>query len=274
MQQDNIKKEKDIGNDGLNNVEINELLDKMIKLQENSKEPTFFRKTVYIVTSICVIMFAGLTCCAVYKNNFSVEGILSIFLAFFSIFISIFFYFKADETSTKFYDSSYKFMKDISVTLGKIEERFGEKLNSLNEKVSHLDNVSKEASAEIEEKKELNNTIKELLQREQVSGEQKEQYLKQIQENEREIESLKRNKFYAENEAKRLRQVISEVSDDNITVPLYMASIPRDLLIEMLKKGKVPNTISAARIALLKRDGYIDSKGNINRELILRALAQ
>lgn len=44
MQRDNIKKEKDIGNDGLNNVEINELLDKMIKLQENSKEPTFFEK--------------------------------------------------------------------------------------------------------------------------------------------------------------------------------------------------------------------------------------
>ena len=45
-------------------------------------------------------------------------------LAFFSIFISIFFYFKADETSTRFYDSSYKVMKDISVTLGKIEDRW------------------------------------------------------------------------------------------------------------------------------------------------------
>ena len=43
-------------------------------------------------------------------------------------------------------------MKDISVTLGKIEERFGEKLNSLNDKVSHLDRISNETSEEIEEK--------------------------------------------------------------------------------------------------------------------------
>lgn len=227
------------------------------------------------MTGIGVIMFTGLICCAVYKNNFSIESILSTFLAFFSIFISIFFYFKADETSTKFYDASYKFMKDISVTLGKIEERFGEKLNSLNDKVSHLDNVSKEASAEIEDKKELNNTINVLLQRAQLSEEQKEQYLKQIEENEREIEVLKRSKFLVQNEANRLRQMISEVNDDSTIVSHYNASIPpRNFLIEMLEKGKVPDTTSPRKIALLKRDGYIDSKGNINRELILSTLAK
>ena len=39
-------------------------------------------------------------------------------------------------------------MKDVSVALGKIEERFGEKLNSLNDKVSHLDNVSSEEAVQ------------------------------------------------------------------------------------------------------------------------------
>ena len=96
-------------------------------------------------------MFILLLCYSAFKSgfSFSLESILSTLLAFFSIFISIFFYFKADETSTNFYDSSYKFMKDISVTLGKIEERFGEKLNSLNDKVSHLDRISNETSEEI-----------------------------------------------------------------------------------------------------------------------------
>ena len=98
-------------------------------------------------------MFVALLCYRLIKTDFSFDSILSILLAFFSIFISIFFYFKADETSTNFYNSSYEFMKDISVTLGKIEERFGEKLNSLNDKVSHLDRISSEASEEIEDKK-------------------------------------------------------------------------------------------------------------------------
>jgi hypothetical protein len=45
-------------------------------------------------------------------------------------------------------------MKDVSVALGKIEERFGEKLNSLNDKVSHLDSISSEKSEEIQEQKD------------------------------------------------------------------------------------------------------------------------
>lgn len=45
-------------------------------------------------------------------------------------------------------------MKDVSVALGKIEERFGEKLNSLNDKVSHLDSISSKKSEEIQEQKD------------------------------------------------------------------------------------------------------------------------
>ena len=82
-----------------------------------------------LVIALCIIF---------YKNQFSFESLLSLLLAFFSIFISSFFYFKADEASNRFYETSYNFMKDVSVTLGKIEERFGEKLNTLNDKVSHL----------------------------------------------------------------------------------------------------------------------------------------
>ena len=49
------------------------------------------------------------------KKSFSFDSVLSTLLAFFSIFISIFFYFKADETSTNFYKSSYDIMKDVSI---------------------------------------------------------------------------------------------------------------------------------------------------------------
>ena len=82
--------------------DIDKLLDKLIKLQEENKSPSFLKRTVYIVSSICILMFVGLICYSLYKNNLSTESILATFLAFFSIFISVFFYFKADETSTEY----------------------------------------------------------------------------------------------------------------------------------------------------------------------------
>lgn len=106
-----------------------EILDKMLELEKRKESPNAVKITICIVGGLGSIMFIAILCYAVLRSNISVENILSILLAFFSIFISIFFYFKADETSTDFYNSSYEFMKDISVTLGKIDERFGEKLN-------------------------------------------------------------------------------------------------------------------------------------------------
>ena len=36
---------------------ISEILDKMLKLQEKEKKPSFFKKTICIVASICVVIF-------------------------------------------------------------------------------------------------------------------------------------------------------------------------------------------------------------------------
>lgn len=121
-------------------------MNKLLELEKEKKKTNPIKITICIVGGIGCVMFIAILCYSILKSEFSLDSILSTFLAFFSIFISIFFYFKADETSTNFYNSSYEFMKDISVTLGKIEERFGEKLNSLNDKVSHLDRISNETS--------------------------------------------------------------------------------------------------------------------------------
>lgn len=68
---------------------ISEILDKMLKLQEKEKKPSFFKKTICIVASICVVIFVIFICIIIYKNNFTTESILSTLLAFFSIFSSI-----------------------------------------------------------------------------------------------------------------------------------------------------------------------------------------
>lgn len=97
-----------------------EILNKMLELEKGKKRANPIKITICIVGGIGCIMFIAILCYSILKSELSLDSILSTLLAFFSIFISIFFFFKADETSTNFYNSSYEFMKDISVTLGKI----------------------------------------------------------------------------------------------------------------------------------------------------------
>ena len=250
----------------LGDVSISELLDKLIKLKEDEKSPSFLKKVVYVVSGICLIMFIGLICLCLYKNSFTTESILATLLAFFSIFISIFFYFKADETSTRFYDSSYKFMKDISVTLGKIEERFGEKLNNLNEKVSHLDNVGKEATEEIKDKEaDKDNLINELMEKANLSEEEKQHMREELEEREREIQILRIRKAQAEQEASELRNIreFSYNSDRRRGINSEN-EISRNLLRYLCNGGDI-NVCSEAQKMLLHRLGIIDEDNDINR---------
>jgi len=89
---------------------------------------------------ILISVFSLVACAAIlvtpYKIDFSKIGFsdfLSLSLTIFSISLSAAFYFKATDTSNRFYDNTYKFMKDISENLGRIEERFGEQLKHLDE---------------------------------------------------------------------------------------------------------------------------------------------
>ena len=245
---------------------LSEILDKLLVLQEQAKEPSFLRKTIYVVAGIISLIFVGLLCVTIYKNSFSVESILSTLLAFFSIFISVFFYFKADETSTNFYTSSYEFMKDISVTLGKIEERFGEKLNSLNDKIAHLDNESFEKSAEIEDEKEnKENIINELMNKANLNEEERAKYKKDIEEKEKIIEQLKRERYQVQREANRLRtKTRSEMLDERWAPD-------RALLLELLTNGT--NNIPMRSYNKLRRWGLLDAEGVVNRDQVLEQLA-
>ena len=173
--------------------DINTVLDKMIQLEKSKNKVSVYKVILLIAGCIAMLVLLIALCMIFYKNHFSFESLLSLLLAFFSIFISIFFYFKADETSNKFYDSSYDFMKDVSVTLGKIEERFGEKLNNLNDKVSHL-SIAKEEKAEelqnVEDEKQK--MIEELLDKAKMNEKQREEYVTRLKEKELEADSLRK----------------------------------------------------------------------------------
>lgn len=73
-------------------------------------------------------------------SGFGFTDLLSLILAISAIVLSAAFYFKADESSKNFYNNSYEFTKNISELLGRIEERFGAQLVSLNKSHDNLNN--------------------------------------------------------------------------------------------------------------------------------------
>lgn len=173
------------------NESISEILDKILLLEGGNKKKkkiTFLEGTLYFFGVASGLIIVAFLCLMIYKNNVSVDSLISLLLAFFSIFISILFYFKSTDTSNKFYDNSYNFMKDISVTLGKIEERFGEKLNNINDKISH---DTEERSKQLKSVEDDMKTIKGLSEKAKLSPEEKDIISEKLQKKEYETEVLK-----------------------------------------------------------------------------------
>ncbi|NOQ23924.1 MAG: hypothetical protein GQ564_01050 [Bacteroidales bacterium] len=137
-------------------------------------------------------------------SNFDFDTLLSLILALFAISLSVAFYFKANDTSNLFYDNTYKFTKEISEILGRIEAGFGERLRHLDEGYSGLSekinspagkqNI-KETKAEIEkEKEDLKKEVKarkelidRLIEQSQLQEDEKKDIKRQLRDREKEI---------------------------------------------------------------------------------------
>lgn len=224
------------------------------ELKSKSDNETFGKKALYVFECAASLILIIFLCIMMYKNNFSMESLLSLLLAFFSIFISIFFYFKASDTSNKFYDNSYFFMKDISVTLGKIEERFGEKLNNINEKISQVTVRKEETSEElktVEDEKQA--IIDDLLEKSKLDKEEKEKFRLLLRKKQKEVDCLERQVSDLDKEKERLNRMkyrdiesissYSELSKESLLEVLRYLDI-NDIMI--LKEGRVsPSVITA-----------------------------
>jgi hypothetical protein len=133
-------------------------------------------------------------------TDFVFSDLLAILLAFFAIGLSIVFYFKATDTSNKFYDNTYNFTKDISETLGRIEERFGEKLGHIEHRVDNIPYGTKEETKkEIDDEqkkliaiqKERDKLLEELAKKAKLETEEKNNFLKEISEKDFKIANLR-----------------------------------------------------------------------------------
>ena len=132
--------------------------------------------------------------------------ILSILLAFFAIGLSIAFYFKATETANTFYDNTYKFTKEISEILGRIEAGFGEKLRHIDEGYFGLqqrfDTLSfdpvvakqqiEKSKGEVEKRaEEFQETIDRLVEKVNVGAEEKEKIKAELEEKEQLLQNAR-----------------------------------------------------------------------------------
>jgi len=129
-----------------NNAETNSNSDRYLseKRDHSVKEKIKNRNSWLLV--FAGIMFTILICTVIFyrfiiKNesaNIDTATILTTLLAFFSIYLSATFYFKATEQSNQFYDRSYNHTRDIAKTLSSMEGRFGEGLKNIEQYSTRL----------------------------------------------------------------------------------------------------------------------------------------
>ena len=135
-------------------------------------------------------------------TSLSTTDILSIVLAIFAVVLAVMFYFKGSEESSKFYNNSYQFTKEISELLGRIEAGFGEKLRHIDDGYNtigkRLDDVlaqrakTKEKLKEEEEDVETTETdrdqiITTLLEKANVSEEEKLKIRAELEDKDKEL---------------------------------------------------------------------------------------
>lgn len=210
-----------------------------------------------------------------YNSTFDfkmdVPTLLSILLALFSVGLSALFYFKATDTSNKFYDNSYKYTKDVAQLLVKIESGFGERLKKLDEGyLSVREEIKKiPVYGQIEKndfKTEIENTKKSLLK-------EKEE-LEKINKDKQTIISTMMEKSQLENDEKesilsQLRQKESEASEAQNQV----SKLNKRLFAERMnkKEANFKNSVLHKKISSFTLESVVN---DISPEVILRSSHQ
>lgn len=173
--------------------------------------------------------------------QFGFTDLLSIILALFAVWISVNFYHKNNETSNRFYNNTYTFTKDISETLGRIEERFGEKLESLKEENKSLssrvdryysggganaidkekdEKKEKEIQARLEkELLEKNTLLDQFAKKYKIAEQDKNQFIEMLNSKTEEVRKLEKKLSLFENSPLKI--------DENYNVPMRIISYIR-----------------------------------------------
>ena len=198
--------------------------------------------------------------------NFSFTDLLSLILAIFAISMSVALYFKATDTSNRFYDNTFKFTKDISEILGRIEAGFGARLKNLDEGYSGLRDKfgsgissSEELDSnkiELEQEKvklekevsEKDQILSDLIKKAKLNENEKREVLSSLKSKEDEILNLSKELNYLKREINN-----SERSRENDLIHRVPPSV-RNIIINIIHSNDIPiEMIVDAPIRILQR---------------------
>lgn len=189
-------------------------------------------------------------------NDFSFPELLSLILAVFSISLSAAFYFKASEISNTFYDNTYKFTRDVSEILGRIEAGFGERLRHLDEGYVGLrDKFDQIPAGEINKAKK------------QVKDEETE-IKKKEQERDGLIENLAQKAKLQEHEKDDLFKILRKKEDELLSAKRELAFFQRRLVQVDAPSVRVSSGRAEAFMRHFIRNRVIDE---IGREIVITA---
>lgn len=226
-------------------------------------------------------------------SKFSFSELLALLLSLFSVWLSVAFYFKASDTSNQFYDNSYKFTREMSEILGRIEAGFGERLRHLDEGYSGIRDkfdrlpqygtaISAEVKREEEEIKKREGEQRELLEnlakRAKLAEGEKQEIFAKLAEKHEELEQ-------ARLELRHLRHRSEDLSPDDRdlrrSLLRYVAdSIRREIPSDVDPKSsrasvsqtfrRIKDDLHADAIRDLQRFDLLDEQGNLTRDAIMR----
>lgn len=170
-----------------------------------------------VIVGICIVIITVAAAIKLFSGDirFSVDAptLLSILLALFSVALSALFYFKATESSSMFYDNTYKYTTDISQLLVKMESSFGEKLKVLETGYADIKvylRTPVKTSSELDEATALIKIEKEALEK---AVEEKDKIIKDVLDSSS-IEQTEKDRVLSELKEKNLqiRQLTEEMA--------------------------------------------------------------
>lgn len=247
---------------------------------------------------ISVLLFFGVMSFKLFSMDLSLDikefgftDLLSMIVAFFAIGLSVVFYFKATDTSNRFYDNSYAFTKDVSEILGRMEAGFGERLKHLDEGYSGIrdkfdrlpfdstkamEEIEKE-NLEIKEKEaEQHKMLEDLAKRAKLAENEKVELFEHMHQLSNELEESK-------SEARRLEREIRVNSHRNEDSSFKVLDFIVRKIVEARDPGismksvrssyrhifrEIKTSLPKMAIRDLERFGFMDEDGELTREAI------
>lgn len=223
--------------------------------------------------------------------SFSFTDFLALVLALFSVALSVAFYFKANEASNQFYDNTYKFTKEMSEILGRIEAGFGERLRHLDEgysgmrerldKLPHYGATPSDVKKEEEEIKrkeaEQRALIEDLARKAKLAEHEKQALFANLAQKNEELEQARvelrqmqasRHPSSAEASGRRsvVRYVVGKLKR---TLPPEEADEPPNSLKVRKLFSENRAEIADAAIDDMRRLDLLDSEDNLTRDALM-----